>query len=164
MRFYQVNQRRTFKREFNGGYLCSPSGNWGNWPLMKELRTGDILFNYNSTCAGGGAVLGISWVTNIGEHKGAASHTAVISGTQCIQYSGRHLSEDDFSPKDREHYRRTYPRYFEVHTVPLRSANLGRLLPKTPRRYLVPISDPAARSFLQKCDIRLEDLSFDPNV
>jgi hypothetical protein len=157
MGFYQVNQRRTFAREFKAGYLCSPSGNRAGWQLMTDLRSGDILFNYNSTC---GAVLGISRVTNIGQHKGTASQTArVISGTQCIQYFGRHLSEDDFSPKDREHYRQNYPSYFEVHTVPLRRANLGKLLlPRTPIAYLVPISNAVAGRFLQQWDIRLEDL------
>jgi predicted outer membrane repeat protein len=125
---------------------------------MKALRSGDILFNYNSTCAGGGAVLGISRVTNIGQHKGTASQTArVISGTECIQYSGRHLSEDDFSPEEREHYRQNYPSYFEVHTVSLHRANLGKLLSKTPQVYLVPISNAEARSFLQKWG--LENLS-----
>ncbi len=151
MSFYQVNQRRTFKREFTGGYLCAPSGNRGGWQIMKMLRNGDILFNYNSTCAGGGAVLGISRVTNIGQHKGTASRTAhVISGTECIQYSGHHLSEDDFSLKEREHYRQRYPSYFEVHTVSLHKANLGKLLPKTPRVYLVQIRNAEALHFLRK--------------
>jgi hypothetical protein len=123
---------------------------------MKALQAGDILFHYNSKCR---AVLGISRVTNIGQHKGAASQTAhVIPDTQCIQYSGRHLSEEDFSPRLREHYRQKYSGYFEVHTVPLRMANLGKLLPLTPQVYLVPISDEVAQSFLQKGDIRLEGL------
>jgi hypothetical protein len=68
MNFYQVNQRKrsTFEHEFKEGYLCSPSGNREGWRLMKELRAGAILFNYNSTCRPRGAVLGISKVTNIG--------------------------------------------------------------------------------------------------
>jgi hypothetical protein len=123
---------------------------------MKTLQIGDILFHYNSSC---GAVLGISRVTRIGRHKGIASQTArVIPDTQCIQYSGRHLSEEDFCPKLREHYRQKYSGYFEVHTVPLRMANLGKLLPMTPQVYLVPISNEVAQSFLQKRGIRLEDL------
>jgi hypothetical protein len=156
MNFYQVNQNRTFEREFNAGYLCSPNGKWAGWPLMMALQTGDILFHYNSKR---GAVLGISRVTNIGQHKGTASQTArVIQDTQCIQYSGRHLSEGDFSPRLREHYRQKYSGYFEVHTAPLRMADLGKLLPLTPQAYLVPISTEVARSFLQKGDIRIEDL------
>jgi hypothetical protein len=156
MRFYQVNQNRTFEREFKEGYLCSPNGNWGGWPLMKTLQPGDILFHYNSKC---GAVLGISRVANIGQHKGTASRTArVIADTQCIQYSGRHLSEDDFTPRLREHYQQKYSGYLEVHTVPLRKANLGKLLPQTPLVYLVPISHDVARSFLQQTDIPLDDL------
>ena len=84
---------------------------------MKELQSGDILFHYNSTR---GAVLGISRVIDIGQHKGGASRTAcVIPGTQCIQYTGRHLSEDDFSVTEREHYRRLYSSYLEVHTAAL---------------------------------------------
>ena len=159
MNFYQVNQRqrKTFEREFNEGYLCSPSGNWGGWPLMMALRSGDILFHYNSRRQ---AVLGISRVTNIGQHKGTSSQTAVLTGTQCIKYSGRHLSEDYFSPKRREHFRQNYPSYFEVHTVRLHGhgkANLGKSL-TTPRQvYLVSISDAEARSFLKKWG--LENLS-----
>ena len=62
---------------------------------MKKLERGDILFHYNSTC---GAVLGVSRVISIGQHKGLASETAnLIRGTQCIQYSGKHLSEDDLT-------------------------------------------------------------------
>jgi len=82
----------------------------------------------------------------------------VIPGAQCIQYSGRHLSEEDFSPELREHYRQKYSGYLEVHTIPLRTTNLGKLLPRTPQVYLVPISNEAALSFLQKGDILLDDL------
>jgi hypothetical protein len=161
MNFYQVNQRKikTFEREFNEGYLCSPSGNREGWQLMKELRTGDILFNYNSTCRPSGAVLGISQVTNIGQHKGTASQTAALPGTQCIEYSGRHLSEMTFSEKDRAHYRQKYPSYLEVHTVPLHGGNLGKLLSRTPQAYLVPISDVDARKFLHKWKIDIEGLA-----
>jgi hypothetical protein len=160
MNFYQINQRKrkTFEREFNEGYLCSPSGNRGGWRLMKELQTGDTLFNYNSTWRPSGAVLGISQVTSIGQHKGMASQTAVLPGTQCIEYCGRHLSEMTFSQKDRAHYRQNYPSYFEVHAVPLLRKNLGKLLPKTPQEYLVRIDGALARSFLQNGDVRLEDL------
>ena len=156
MNFYQVNQKRTFEREFTAGYLCSPNDKWGGWPLMQVLQSGDILFHYNSPC---GAVLGISRVIDIGQHKGVASKTAyVIPNTQCIQFTGRHLSEDDFSPKEREHYRQKYASYFEVHTVPLRKENLGKLLPQTPQRYLIRISDGEARRFLDERRIRLDDL------
>jgi hypothetical protein len=156
MRFYQVNQNQTFEREFEAGYLCSPDGRWAGWPLMKALQPGDVLFHYNSKCR---AVLGISRVAIIGQHKGAASQTArVIPDTQCIQYSGRHLSEEDFSPRLREHYRQKYSGYLEVHTVALRMANLGKLLPLTPQVYLVPVSKEVARSFLQKADIRIDDV------
>lgn len=156
MSFYQVNQNRTFEREFKAGYLCSPNGKWAGWPLMKALQPGDILFHYNSKCR---AVLGVSRVANIGQHKGTASQTArVIPDTQCIQYSGRHLSEEDFSPRLREHYRQKYSGYLEVHAVALRMANLGKLLPLTPQVYVLPISSEVAQRFLQKRHIRLGDL------
>ncbi len=147
MAFYQVNQRMTFEREFRGGYLCAPAGKRGGWPLMKELRTGDVLFHYNSPS---GSVLGISRVSHLGPHKGSewdASH--VLPGTQCIEYVGRHLSEDDFTPEDRQKYRQNYPRYFEVHTIPIRRANMGKLLSRTPMAYLVQINVPAAERFLK---------------
>jgi hypothetical protein len=105
-------------------------------------------------------VLGISQVTNIGQHKGTAPQTVrVIPGTQCLQYFGRHLSEDDFSPEDRAHYRQKYPSYFEVHTVPLHRGNLGKLLSRTPLVYLVQISDAEARNFLHKWEIRIGELA-----
>jgi hypothetical protein len=157
MKFYQVNQDRTFEREFEGRYLCSPNGSWGGWRLMQELQSGDILFHYNSTH---GAVLGISRVIDIGQHKGVSSRTAcVIQGTQCIQYTGWHLSEDDFSVTDREHYRQKYSSYLEVHTVPLHKENLGQLLLRTPQKYLVRISDREARRLLEKWGIRLDSLT-----
>ena len=36
MNFYQVNQKRTFEREFTAGYLCSPNDKWG---AVHALRT-----------------------------------------------------------------------------------------------------------------------------
>ncbi len=111
MKYYQVNQRETFAREFGQGYLCCPEGNWGGWPLMKELRTGDAVFHYNSTR---GAVLGISRVVDIGHHKGLSSGVSVINGTQCIRYRGHHLSEGEFSDERRRHLRKQYPTHYEV--------------------------------------------------
>lgn len=158
MNFYQVNQRRTFEREFKGGYLCSPSGRRKGWLFMKTLQLGDVLFNYNSTPRG--AVLGISKVTGIGRHKGPLSDAAKpIPDTQCLEYSGRHLSEADFSRKDREHYRQRYSNYLEVHTVPLLERNLGKLLIRSPLDYLVSVDRDLALCFLKGLHIRLEDLS-----
>jgi hypothetical protein len=154
MKFYQVNQKGTFEREFNGEYICCPNGNAGNWPLMKDLRKGDILFHYNSTR---GAVLGISRVIDIGQHKGVASKNPfVIPGTQCIQYLGVHLSDPDLTSSQRENNRKRYPSYLEVHTAQLYKKNLGKLLPISHQAYLEWIGDTAARSFLADRRIRLD--------
>lgn len=122
---------------------------------MKTLKKGDILFHYNSTR---GAVLGISRVIEIGQHKGSAPEIAnVIQGTQCIQYSGKHLSEDDLTLKQKERNER-YLSYLEVHTVQLRKGNMGKLLAHTPQVYLLRISDKEAQRFIQAQGIRHEDL------
>lgn len=161
MNFYQVNQRTTFEREFTRGYLCSPSGDWGGWPLMKKLQTGDILFHYCSVArgpSGRGAVLGISRIIDIGKHKGIASqNVAAILGTQCIRYTGRHLSEQDFEPTLREHYNSRYPDCLEVHTAPLRRLNLRKLSDATPQAYLFQVRDEVAERFLQENGIQLEE-------
>jgi hypothetical protein len=156
MNFYQVNQKKTFDREFTNEYLCSPIGSWGGWPLMPGLQAGDILFHYNSRA---GVVVGISRVAKIGKHKGLLPQVAhVLRGTQCIQYSGRHLSEADFNSIERQHYGQKYPSYFEVRTQRLRRANLGKLLKRSPQTYLVKLSAHEAQSFLNHSQIRLDSL------
>lgn len=122
---------------------------------MKELTTGDILFHYNSRR---GAVLGISRVVHIGQHKGGASKAAkVIPGTQCIFYSGRHLSYDDLTLKQQEGHKK-YSGFLEVHTVPLLKRNLGKLLHNSPQVYLLRIPDGEARDFIKNRSISLDDL------
>ena len=133
MKYYQINQRETFAREFSQGYLCCPEGNWGGWPLMKELRTGDVVFHYDSSLS---AVVGISRIADIGHHKGLSSDVSVIAGTQCIGYRGRHLSEAQFSEHRRRHLRQAYPTYYEVHTTPILKKKLGKLVSRTPHVYL----------------------------
>lgn len=157
MKFYQVNQKNTFEREFNAEYLCCPNGVWGGWPLMKELRNGDILFHYNSICR---AVLGISRVTDMDHHKGVASEPAfVIPGTQCIQYDGRHMSESDFPVGEQKKIRENYSSFLEVHTVRFYKKNLGRLLRRSRQVYLDSIHDGEARNFLAAAGIRLDTLN-----
>jgi hypothetical protein len=162
MSFYQVNQRTTFEREFSGCYLCAPNGSMGGWPLMKELKGGDILFHYCSVArgpSGRGAILGISLVVNIGQHRGTARNVvAVIPGTQCIKYAGQHLSEADFTPILREHCRENYASYFEVHTAPLRKLCLRKLLSRSPQVYLFRIIDELAQSFLRENNIVIDQL------
>jgi hypothetical protein len=157
MNFYQVNQNTTFERELRGGYLCCPNDRWGGWPLMKQLRRGDILFHYNSTHR---AILGISKVIDIGQHKGTASNAVhIIPGTQCIQYTGKHLSENDLGLKQKEHNKyKGYTSYLEVHTIPILKKNLGKLLSQTPQVYLVKIKDEEARCFFKEWGIALDDL------
>src|ERR1017187_176267 len=69
MNFIQVNQRSTFEREFRSGYLCCPEGTFAGWQYMTALQIGDIIFHYNSPQQ---AVLAISLVSRIGQHKGTA--------------------------------------------------------------------------------------------
>lgn len=157
MEFYQVNQKNSFEREFKAEYLCCPDGKYGGWPIMKELRKGDVLFHYNSTRR---AILGISRVTDIHQHKGVASERAfVIPGTQCIQYDGKHLSEADLTMKQQVDYRKNYGGYLEVHTVCVYEKNLGRLLPRSRQVYLDRIGDAEARNFLATAGIRLDTLN-----
>jgi hypothetical protein len=124
MRFYQVNQNTTFDREFGGGYLCAPDGPY--WTAMKELQRGDILFHYRSSAQ---SVRGISRVTYIGHHKGPYAPTArVLPITQCIQYTGAHLSEESCGEARRSDLRRKYATYLEVHTSPLRQGDFGKVI------------------------------------
>ena len=149
MKYYQVSQRETFAREFAQGYLCCPEGNRGGWPLMRELRTGDVVFHYNSPSR---AVLGISRIVNIGHHKGTAtSDVSVVDGTQCILYHGRHLSEADFG--DRRG--RAYPTNYEVHAARILKQDLGKLLVRTPQVYLLSIDKAVAESFLANRGVRI---------
>ena len=153
MKYYQGNQNETFDREFAQGYLCCPEGNWGGWPLMRELRRGDVVFHYNSSS---GAVLGISRIVGIGHHKGAATlSSSVIEGSQCIRYLGQHLSEADFDDRRRQHMRQKYPTYNEVHTAPILRKNLGKLLERTPQVYLLSIDERVAERFLSDHGVRL---------
>lgn len=153
MKYYQVNQRETFHREFTQGYLCCPQGKWGGWPLMQQLRTGDIIFHYHSPSR---AVVGVSCIVNIGHHKGStSSYPSAIEGTQCLRYQGQHLSEADFGPRRRLHLRETYLTYNEVHTEPILKRPLRKLLGKTPQAYLVAIDERVAERFVSDCGIRL---------
>ncbi len=155
MSFYQVNQRSTFKREFWGGYLCCPEGPYGGWPYMMALRSGDVIFHYNSPRQ---AVLGISRVIPPGQHKGAAADSVTQRpGTQCILYEAHHLSEDDFTPREVSHYRR-YPRCLEVHTIPCVERKLPKLLRSVPQAYLVLIPDREAVNYLNENKISLDQL------
>lgn len=154
MNFYQVNQNMSFEREFKNGYLCCPNARYAGWPLMKKLEKGDILFHYNSTC---GEVLGISRVIEIGQHKGTSLKSERIRGTQCIEYSGEHLSEDDLSLEQREK-NQVYATYLEVHTVPLLRGNWRKLLLRSPQVYLVQIDNEKALRFIEERKIRLDDL------
>lgn len=153
MNYYQVNQNETFTHEFRQGYLCCPEGSRGGWPLMRDLRAGDVLFHYNSSR---GAVLGISRVVKIGRHKGtASSHVSVIDGTECIQYRGKHLSEAEFDYNRRRHLAEKYPTYYEVHAERILERNLGKLLDRTPQVYLLAIDKAVAERFLAGCHVRL---------
>ena len=40
MNFYQVNQKMSFEREFNTGYLCCPNGSYGGLGVDEEAREG----------------------------------------------------------------------------------------------------------------------------
>ena len=60
--------------------------------------------------------------------------------------------------KQREH-NKMYSSYLEVHTLPLRRGNWGKLLPRTPQVYLVRIGDGDARRFIEQRGIDFEDLS-----
>ena len=118
----------------------------GGWPLMLRLQPGDIVFHYNSHAE---AVLGISRVVNIGQHKGSAtSNPSEIAGTRCIRYHGEHLSKDHFSAPRRRYLREKYPTYYEVHTDPLLEGRLGKLLARTPQAYLLSIDSTIAERFL----------------
>jgi len=153
--FFQVNQRSTFKREFRSGYLCCPDGPYGGWQRMKALQIGYLIFHYNSVRQ---AVLGISRVIAIGQHKGATAHSAAqLPGTQCLSYEGPHLSEDDFAPQKRLHYRK-YPMCLEVHTIPCIEGKLPKLLRRVPQAYLVPVPDREALNFLNENKIILDQL------
>lgn len=152
MAYYQVNQRDTFDQEFSGHYLCCPAAGYGGWPLMRELRAGDIVFHYSSKYQ---AVLGISRIVAIGEHKGKSKSHSVIEGTQCIRYDGRHLSEAAFDQTRRDKLRNNYPAYYEVHTEQIVPRKLSRLLTRTPQAYLVPIDDELAQQFLVKNQVTL---------
>ncbi len=156
MNFYQVNQNTTFRLEFPGGYLCCPDGPFAGWPEMKKLQVGDILFHYNSTC---GAVLAVSRVITIGKHKGSGTTTAcVISGTQCRQYTGSHLSMAAFSKKKAAKMQEKWRDYLEVHTAvhtpPKKQGNFGKLLPRVPLCYLIKVEDSKGRAFLAKHGIQ----------
>lgn len=155
VRFFQVNQRSTFEREFRSGYLCCPDGPYGGWPCMKTLQVGYIIFHYNSMWQ---AVLGISRVIAVGKHKGATAHSAAqLPGTQCISYQGTHLSEDDFASHERLRYRK-YAKCLEVHTIPCIERKLPKLLRRVPQVYLVPVSDREALKFLSENKISLDEL------
>lgn len=122
---------------------------------MKKLKKGDILFHYNSKC---GAILGVSWVAEVSQHKGTASEISnVVPGTQCIQYYGTHLSEDDMSLEERMHYQR-YDSFLEVHAFPIDRGNFGKLRARSPQRYLLPIDDAEARNFIERSRIHLDEL------
>lgn len=124
---------------------------------MKGLQIGDTIFHYNSTRR---AVLGISLVIQIGQHKGAASDSATQRpGTQYTSYEGHHLSEDYFTPDEVSRYRR-YRRCLEVHTIRC----MERKLPKLPRSCvplqacLVPIPNREALNYLSENNISLDQL------
>jgi hypothetical protein len=146
--FYQVNQYKTFKLEFGGGYLCCPDGPFGGWQLMRQLQVGDILFHYNSRNR---EVLGISKVIEIGKHKGSwAAAARVIPGTPCIRYVGRHMSESAFSKKRALEMRKRWADYLEVHAAPKKQGNFGKLLSEVPQRYLIELETGMGYDFLAK--------------
>jgi len=154
MRFYEVNQRKTFKREFWSGYLCCPEGPYGGWPYMMDLQDGDIIFHYSSRRQ---AVLGISRLAPIGQHKGAAADAAQRPGTQCISFEGPHLSKDDFTLEETSHHQ-NYRGCLEVHTIPCMERKLPKLLRSVPQAYLVLIPDREALSYLNENQISLDQL------
>ena len=54
MRYWWVNQNRTFKHEVPGGYLWSPKKNQDSsinhfYETMREVGPGDLVFSYNDT-------------------------------------------------------------------------------------------------------------------
>src|ERR1700740_2546782 len=146
MRFYQVNQSDTFETEFPANYLCCPNARYGGWPLMLEMRVGDILLHYKSAAR---SILGVSRVTAPGTHSGPrAGRWFVVSGTCCIQYFGTHLSEASFCESRQAQMRELYSSYLEVHTMPIVRRHLGKFLRSSPQRYLVALDSPGAMRFL----------------
>jgi putative restriction endonuclease len=54
MRYWWVNQNRTFRHEIEGGYLWSPKRNKNNrrnpfYEFMREVAPGDIVFSFSDT-------------------------------------------------------------------------------------------------------------------
>lgn len=54
MRYWWVNQNRTFRQEVDGGYLWSPKRNKNGhrnpfYEFMREVSPGDIVFSFCDT-------------------------------------------------------------------------------------------------------------------
>ena len=81
MAYWWVSQNKTFKEEFDGGYLWAPKANkngrtFHHWDSMSKVRAGDIIFSY------------------------VAQHIKAISTAEGPAYSSNRPSE--FQPSDWE--------------------------------------------------------------
>ncbi len=49
MRYWWVNQNKTYRHEINGGYLWAPKSGVWHHEVLTQLRPGDLVFSFKST-------------------------------------------------------------------------------------------------------------------
>lgn len=152
MRFFQVNQQFKNRREYKHGYLCAPVGNQHGWPLMKELRAGDLVFHHSPIEK---TIFAVSRVVEAMRPKDFPGlrvfrfEWRAHEGGMLLEFRGRHLSWEDMSEPQRKRYD-SQEWFFEAHTEGLIEKRLGESFRPGEQLYLAELKEGEALDRLER--------------
>lgn len=152
MRFFQVNQHFKNRREYRHGYLCAPVGSQNGWPLIKELRKGDIVFHHSSLEK---MVFAVSRVVEAKRPKDFPGLRVFRfewrpeGGGMLLEFRGRHLSWEDMTDPQRKRLD-SLEWYLEAHTVGLCEKRLGDSFRPGEQLYLAELKEAEALDRLER--------------